>query len=469
MAMALLSVACGNGLTASDSGSNGSRPTPTVTTRVPNIVLILTDDQETTSFREMPRVQSLLVEQGTTFTSAFATTPLCAPSRASILTGVYAHNHGVRHNALPLGGYQAFREAGWEQRALPTWLRNAGYRTGYFGKYMNDYGPDWGPASPGWDEWVAFTEPQAYFGFTFNDNGIDRRIGDGQHQTDFLSDRSLAFLRGTEARDDQPFFLFLAPYAPHAPSIPATRHAADFSGRGAPRTPSFDEADVSDKPAHIRVIPRFSDAEIADRDNAYRSALRAVEGVDEMVERVINSLRDLGELDNTVIFLLSDNGYSFGAHRFTDKKVPYDEALQIPFVVRGPGISRGARQAQLVANIDVAPTIAEMARATAPSNIDGRSLVPLFGASSVATWRQDILIEFWSAGRDALPDYVGLRAETAAESSMFARYPNGDREVYDLRADPFQLEGRPSSRPELASRLESRVGALVGCSGATCR
>lgn len=475
LAVALtLTVACG-GSGAAGSAPSSSSPTSSSTpsSRALNVLVVMTDDQDAASVREMPRVQALLAQQGVVFPNAFATTPLCSPSRASILTGQYAHNHGVRHNSLPLGGFQALRTLGAEARAFPVWLKSAGYRTGYMGKYFNDFSPGWGAAPSGWDEWVALTEPQRYTEFTFNDNGVDRTAPSGAHQTDFLADRAISFLRAAESRDDQPFLLFLSPYAPHGVSVPATRHQSMFDAAGAPRTPNFDEPDVSDKPAHIRRIPRFTADEVAARDRAYRDALRTLQGVDEMVERLVSTLRELGELESTMIFFLSDNGYSFGSHRFTDKKAPYEESLQIPFIVRGPGVPAGTRLGYLVANIDVAPTIAELARIGVPAHVDGRSLAPLLVANppalSAATWREDLLIEFWFMGRDALPDYIGVRRETASESQMFAAYPTGDREVYDLRSDPYQLEGRESDRPETAGRLHQRALALSACSGANCR
>jgi arylsulfatase A-like enzyme len=235
------------------------------------------------------------------------------------------------------------------------------------------------------------------------------------------------------------------------------------------RTPAFNESDVSDKPRHIRAIPGFVAAEIDNLDEAYRNGLRTLQAVDEMIERLVTVLGELSETSNTYVVFASDNGYSFGAHRFTDKKVPYEEAAQIPLVIRGPGVPAGVRRNQLVANIDLAPTIAELAGATPIGSVDGRSLAPLLSATPPAAWREDLLIEFWFAGRDAVPDYVGLRRETATESQMYAQYPSGDAEFYDLRVDPHQLEGRVAGNPAAAQRLAERMRALQGCSGASCR
>jgi N-acetylglucosamine-6-sulfatase len=330
VASLVLLAACGSG--SSPSSPSSSQPAPTPTPKPMNVVLIVSDDQESVSARDMPRMQSLIAAQGVTFQNAIATTPLCGPSRATLLTGRYAHSHQIRSNQPPLGGYGPYRDSGMEADSLPVWLKAAGYRTAYMGKYTNGYGAGWTSAPPGWDDWLGTTEPQAYRNFTYNDNGVDRTAPSGTYQTDFLATRALDFLSKTEEKDDQPFFLMVTPYAPHNKSQSAARHNALFSDRGAPRTPAFDEPDVADKPRHIRRIGRYTSATVNAIDSEYRNSLRSLQAVDEMIEKIVQALTTQGELENTAIVFMSDNGISTGAHRFWDKTAPYAESLDIPLV-----------------------------------------------------------------------------------------------------------------------------------------
>jgi len=422
----------------------------------------------------MPLMQSLIAAQGVTFHNAIATTPLCGPARASLMTGRYAHSHGVRGHQLPLGGYGVYRDSGMEANSLPVWLRAAGYRTAYMGKYTNGYGQGWAQAPPGWDDWLGMTEPQGYTGFTFNENGSDQKAPSGEYQTDFLTTKALEYLRRTEEKDDQPFFLMVAPYAPHNRAAPASRHASMFGGRGAPRTPAFDEGDVSDKPRHVRRIPPYTSATVNAVDSEYRNVLRSVQAVDEMIEKVVQALTAQGELENTAIIFMADNGVSMGAHRFWDKTAPYAESLDIPMYVRVPGGPRGVTLPHLVANIDVAPTILDWAGVSAPSSIEGRSMTPLLAPSApaVTSWRPDLLIEYWDSTNPAttfMPTYQGIRVENGVDSSVYVLHITEEEEFYNFKKDPHQLESAVDSHPQEVAKLRERLKALGTCSGATCR
>lgn len=434
----------------------------------------MTDDQEEVSAREMPRLQSLIAAQGVTFSNAIATTPLCGPSRATIMTGRYAHSHGIRGNDGALGGYGLYRDSGLEGDSLPVWLKSAGYRTAYVGKYINGYGPGWTIKPPGWDDWLALTEPQAYTNFTFNEDGKDFKAPSGEYQTDYLATRALEYLKRTEEKDDQPFFLMIAPYAPHNVSKYASRHAGMFTSSGAPRTPSFDEADVSDKPKHINRIARFTSAQITAIDSEYRNSLRALQAVDEMIERLVQALEAQGELDNTAIVFLSDNGLSTGAHRFTDKTAPYAESLDIPLYIRVPGGPKGVSLPHLVANLDLPATIAEWARMPPPPGLEGRSLTPLFAAAPppLSSWRPDLLVEYWDNTNPAttiMPTYQGLRVENGVESALYVQHITREEEYYDFRTDPYQMNSAVGANPLQVSRFNERMKALAACRGASCR
>jgi len=437
-------------------------------------VLIITDDQDTASARDMPLMLSLIASQGVTFQNAIATTPLCGPSRATLLSGRYAHSHGIRSNQAPLGGYGVYRDSGAEGNSLPVWLKAAGYRTAYLGKYTNGYAAGWTSSPPGWDDWLAFTEPQAYTNFTYNENGRDLRAPSGEHQTDFLSARALDFLRRTEERDDQPFFMVVMPYAPHNDARPASRHSGMFGSRGAPRTPAFDEADVSDKPRNIRRIPRYTNAIVNAIDGEYRNGLRALQSVDEMIEKVVQALTAQGELENTAIVFMSDNGISAGAHRFWDKTAPYAESLDIPMYIRAPGGARGVTLPHLVGNVDIAATVLDWARVPAPAVVEGRSLTSLLTAAPTAlsAWRSEMLLEYWDNSNPSttfMPTYQGVRVENGVDSALFVQYVTEEEEYYDFKKDPYQLDSAPEANAQAVGRLRERVRTLAACSGVNCR
>ena len=468
-----LHLACGSG-GPSPSSPSSAPPAAAPAPKPLNVVVIMTDDQEAVSAREMPRMQSLIAAQGVTFQNAISTTPLCSPSRATVLSGRYAHSHNILSNQPPLGGYGKYRDSGMEGDSLPVWLKSAGYRTAYLGKYTNGYGPGWTTKPPGWDDWLAFTEPQAYVNFTFNEDGRDLKSPGGEYQTDYLTTRALEYLRRTEDKDDQPFFLMVAPYAPHNVSKYASRHAGMFSSTGAPRTPAFDEPDVTDKPRHIKRINRFTSAQVTNIDNEYRNSLRALQAVDEMIEKLVQALEAQGELDNTAIIFFSDNGLSTGAHRFTDKTAPYAESLDIPLYIRVPGGPKGITIPHLVANLDLPATIVDWARIPPPPAIEGRSLTPLFAATTppVSAWRPDILVEYWDNTNPAttlMPTYQGVRVENGVESALYVQHDTREEEYYDFKADPYQMDSAVGSHPAEVNRLNARMKTLAACRGSSCR
>ena len=345
----------------------------------PNVVVIMTDDQRVDEMAVLPAVRRLIVRPGAWFSRSFASFPLCCPSRATFLTGQYAHNHGVLDNRAPRGGYYKLDST----ETLPVWLQRAGYETVHVGKYLNGYGTRRRrEVPPGWDEWHAVIDPTTYYyrGYVLNQNGSVVRPR--RYQTDELTSRALRFLRDAES----PFFLSLAYLAPHDDrrggrcvdsAKPAPRHAGRFAGARVPRPPSFGERDMSDKPSFLRTLP-FGPFEVGYVERQWRCRRESLLAVDEGVERIVAALRRAGELDDTLIVFTSDNGYLLGEHRLPDEKVNvYEESVRVPLAVRGPGIPAGARVADPVANVDLAPTIVAAAGAEAEIEMDGRSLIPL--------------------------------------------------------------------------------------------
>jgi arylsulfatase A-like enzyme len=431
----------------------------------PNVVVIMTDDQDPASIRSMPTVQRIMVEGGTTFTNALATTPLCCPSRASFLTGQYAHNHGVLKNHKPNGGYPALDGS----RTLATWLDGSVYRTAHVGKYLNGYGyRDPYEIPPGWDAWFGGIDPSTYnmYDYTLNENGVLEEHGSEpeDYQTDVYARKAAGFIERRESGAG-PFFLSVAVLAPHTEEgglgpRPAPRHEGSFSSEPLPRPPSFNEEDLSDKPREIRDVRRLSDRRIDAMTERYRARLASLRSVDDLVQRVTAALRETGELDETVIVFTSDNGFLQGEHRLEGKSQPYEESLEVPLVVRGPGVPVGATRSQLVGNIDLAPTVLDLTGARRPASVDGRSFLPVLRDPSKGRERQ-LLIESY------MPPWKGVRDGRY----MYAERPSGDRELYDLGEDPYQLESvhaDPAYRP-VRDRLAAELRRLEDCSGDSCR
>ncbi|MFD0888857.1 sulfatase, partial [Streptosporangium algeriense] len=343
-------------------GASGLAPAVARTAARPNIVLILVDDQEAGDLRRFPNIWNELVRGGTSFEHFFVSNSWCCPSRSSILRSQYVHSHGVLTNTAPEGGFTKFHDTDLERSTIGTWMKTAGYRTGLMGKYLNHYPggaaePTYVP--PGWDEWdVPVRKLYNEYGYTLNENGTLRTYGsaDADYLPDVLSRKANAFV---SQAGEGPFFLYLAPIAPHNPSNFAARHRDAFAGATAPRPPSFDQEDVSAEPQWLSSRERFSERTIAGIDERYRRRLRAMLGVDDLVGSLVETLRVAGKLDDTYLFFASDNGFHLGQHRLAQgKTTPFDESIRVPLVVRGPGVRAGGSVGAMAANVDLAPTFA---------------------------------------------------------------------------------------------------------------
>jgi arylsulfatase A-like enzyme len=425
--------------------------------------LVVTDDLDVPTTDRMPRLQEF-ARQGLSFTRSYVAQPLCGPSRASILTGQYAHNHGVLYNDPPSGGFPALRQR--EGSTLATWLKGAGYRTSLVGKYINAYargaGDDYIP--PGWDDWhghLSALEDGRYFNYWVNDNGHVVRHGSTpeDYATDVETRQAVEFIRA-EAGRPGPIFLYLAPEAPHVPAKYAERHGFDFRYELAPRVPSFNEGSVAEKPAWVRALAPLSDQDIDRLDELQRWRMRSLRSVEDMLSAVVQALAETGRLDQTYILFTSDNGLLMGQHRaFARKENLYEESIRVPLFVQGPGVPVGTAE-QLTLNIDLAPTLAELAGLPMPDGVDGRSLAPFLRGRLPVTWRTDAYVENWAGPGQQ----YGLR------SADWLYADTDGIELYDMRVDPYQL--RNLSRHASAAQLEAfarRVAALATCRGATCR
>ncbi len=455
--------------------------------RHPNIVFILTDDMALHDVVVMPKLKRLLIDEGTTFSNYFVTNSLCCPSRSSILLGQYVHNHKVISNQP---GFKRFFELGHEASTIATWLKAAGYTTAYMGKYLNGY-PDPGETThvpQGWDEWDGAFTFDAYkeFDFKINENG--KIVAYGHAENDYLTDviarKAQIFIRHA-AEKQKPFFLHLSPFAPHEPANPAPRHEGLFLDAKAPRTPSFDENEVAEKPAYLRAQPLLTKKQIAKMDELYRKRIQSLQAVDDLVEEIVKTLEDTGGLSNTYIVFTSDNGFHLGQHRLLQgKQTAYEEDIHVPFIIRGPGVPARHAVSHLALETDLAPTFANWASVIAPGFVDGRSLAPLLGKRppSLDHWRQGVLIEhypgtepFMSKSEKKLFQFSQkphLTAYKAVRSNhyLYVEYQSGERELYDLRKDPDELRNIvKEADPTLVKRLSAWIGHVAQCGGAGCR
>ena len=469
-----------------DVGSDVSAdvgPTPSR----PNFVVILVDDMDVRSMVHFPRLRRLLYDEGTSFEQYITPHALCCPSRVSFLRGQYAHNHGIWKIIGTLdpadgkykdGGWPAFRDAGLEGSTIATWLSDAGYTTLYAGKYMNQYAamlaefpPLVGYRVPGWTYWYgSLTNRYLGYGFEVNENGTviaypHSRDNPGVYHTDLIADKAVEFIRAANG----PFLLYLATTTPHVPAVPANRHKGRFSGARLPQPPSFDEADVSDKPSWVaRYWPRISAERKAALQSEYQRRLESMLSVEDLVERVVQALGQGGLLDNTYIFFTSDHGYHLGEHRSWSKHTFYEEDIRVPFVVRGPNIARGRRLSHLLLNNDLAPTLADLAGVATPSFIDGRSFRSLLHPTPPRSsrWRTMVLLE-----RHPIDARYGGRAfGVRSDRWKYVEWDNGERELYDLLRDPHELQSQHKNRAhaELMRHLSERLRELRTCAGAHC-
>jgi N-acetylglucosamine-6-sulfatase len=426
----------------------------------PNIVFVLTDDQDAESLEQMPTVQRELIGKGTTFENGILTLPVCCPSRATMLRGQYAHNHviGIGEGQ---NGALAFRRRGLENSTVATWLDKAGYRTALVGKYLNGYDRRYVPA--GWDKWYANVS-QDVWAECLNENGKKKCYG-GKHPDAVLADKAEGFVRSSRS-SSQPLFLWLSLNAPHDPAPYMRQDRNMFSNRPLPKPPSFDEPDVSDKPAWVKRQPRISPKRERDLRKLYLDRLRSLQTADRAVGRLVDALDDTGRLENTYFVYFTDNGYHLGEHRVTAAKAtPYLEAVRFPLVVRGPGVQQGETRQDIVLNTDIGPTFAALGGAETPQFVDGRSITPLLQGQQPTSWRNSGLIEGRRSRKQDRPAYAGL----ITENRTYVEYGNGQKELYDLETDQHQLENLAGKRPDEEPALAAQLQELRNCSGASCR
>ena len=413
-------------------------PSGTTSERDPrwNFIVVLTDDQSVDSIPHDPPVMPYLQartgdpdDHWLVFRNGFVNTPLCCPSRATLLTGRYAHNTGVLNNDL---GHRLD-----ESTTIALALHDAGYHTGLVGKYLNKYPFEQeGYVPVGWDRWwgkVQGPVTSLYYRYHVVEDGEVVAYGDDEddYSTDVFADKAVEFI--ADAPPEQPFFLWFAPTAPHPPWISAPRHAGSYVTMPVGPPESIGEPDVSDKPGWVQALASFDAAERKVLRMQHRASFEALLAVDEAMRRIMEALAARGDLDHTVIVFLSDNGYSFGEHRWVKKTCPYEECIRVPFLIRYPFADRQVVRT-IVSAADIAPTIADLAGASLPAPVDGESLAPLIRDADASGLRDSVYAEW--AGDERVPQWWEIRTQEFA----YIELVTGERELYDIRADPLQLD-----------------------------
>lgn len=485
------------------SGSSGAS-----SSRRPNIVLILTDDLDVAigGLNPLNKTKKLIGDAGMTFTNAFVASPLCCPSRASILTGKYPHNHHVINNTLDGNCSSKAWQKSEEPHTFPALLKaSAGYQTFFAGKYLNQYGHSEAGGVEhvplGWSYWVGLDKNSKYYNYTLSVNGKAQKHGadySKDYLTDLLANMSLDFLQYKTSY--QPFFMMVSTPAPHSPWTAAPQYQNSFKNTKAPRDPNFN---IHGKDKHwlIRQAKTpMSNSSIQFLDDAFRGRWQTLLSVDDLVEKIVKRLEVRGELNNTYIFFTSDNGYHTGQFSLpVDKRQLYEFDIRVPLMVRGPNIKPNQTSQMLVANVDLGPTILDIAGYNVnKTQMDGMSFLPVMeGKMNGTSWRTDILVEYEGEGRnksdptcpllgpgvsECFPDcvcedsynntYACVRTIAPSSNLQYCEFDDNEIfvEVYNVTADPYQLTNIAKTiDKEVLEKMNHRLMMLQSCSGQSCR
>ncbi|KAI1395936.1 Arylsulphatase [Hypoxylon fuscum] len=488
--------------------------------RQPNVVFVLTDDQDVhlSSLDYMPLVKKHLLERGTSFKKHYATTAVCCPSRVTLWTGRFAHNTNVTDVSPPYGGYPKFVSQGFNDNYFPVWLQQAGYNTYYTGKLFNAHTVENynSPAPGGFTGSDFLLDPYTYnyLNSTFQRNGQEPRGYEGQYSTDVLTEKAYGLL--DEAVDaGKPFFLVAAPIAPHAnvvmngapgsdihsvyftEPVPAERHKHLFENVTVPRTANFNP-DQSSGANWVATLPQQNNTNVEYNDHFYRQRLRALQGVDELVEGLISRLEEYDLLDDTYVVYSSDNGFHIGQHRLQPgKSCGYEEDVNVPLIVRGPGVAANyTADGVVTTHADLAPTFFDILGITTRDDFDGAAIPvtkeKIEQARNAGVRREHAGIEYWGFAmgegiynRDPRQNntYKALRLSGPGYNLYYSVWCNNEHELYDMSVDPGQLNNllSPSSDPlksplvvghspqKVAARLDALLLVLKTCASESCR
>ncbi|CEP14712.1 hypothetical protein [Parasitella parasitica] len=471
----------------------------------PNIVFIFTDDQDyrMNSLDYMPNVQKYLVQEGTTYKNHYATIAVCCPSRVGLLRGQYAHNTNITDVLPPFGGYERFNKLKLGEDYLPIWLQKAGYNTNYIGKLMNEYDVfNYNKPTPrGFDYQEQLVDPYTYIYNTavFSVNGQTPVYYKNAYQTDIIHAKTRAALDRVQ-KVDKPFFLWVAPMAPHGQfeifsngtittrsPVPAARHANYFKDVKIPRAPHFNPDKQVKTASYWKDLEKLNPTLIEEFDEAYRNRLRSLQAVDELVETLFEELEKLGELDNTYVVYSADNGYHLGQHRaYPGKCTNMEEDINVPFIVRGPGVPKGEESHTVSSHHDLASTFMALAQGDqfVPSWVDG-GVIPLtkdLENHPRPVSKESFAVEFWSMenyaenyfptnARSGPNTYKTVRVISQDYNYMYAVWCTGERELYNLKTDPYELNNLydDDAHIQLTNRLDALLVVLKQCKAESCR
>ncbi len=424
----------------------------------PNVIVVVTDDMRTSDWVALPEISRIVGGKGAVFPNFIVNTPICGPSRATLFTGKLPKNHGVLENEGDgIDAWTAMQNGIGHRSTIYNAAQKAGYRTGLVGKFLNGAPPS-GRIAPGLDRWYSTSELD-YFDFELNENGETKAYTGDAYSTDVLAEHAIAFIEETPA--EQPFLLFFTPKAPKGPATP-NRQFREAFGDGVPaRNPAWNEADVSDKPESIRRRKPMNPQEIADLDDKERRRLATLLSVDAAFDNIWRAVRRVDRADNTIVMVMSDNGYILGEHLLNGKGRPYDAAVRVTMMASGPGFEGRGTDERMASMADVAPTLAHLM---------GLRLPDPDGSSLAEPWAREYVPIETPGGKEA---YWAIRGQ----HELYVEYETGEREYYDYLADPWELDNQladwdghvPSLDPEKAAQLASRLAAFRSCTGETCR
>ena len=471
----------------------------------PNILLLLTDDQDVVlgSFDHMPHVKALLQDQGMTFVNGFVHTPICCPSRSSIMTGRYLHHCGVHNNSIAGNCYgQEWIENMESDHTFAVHAQAAGYTTAYTGKYLNQYGYQQSMAVPeGWDHWLGLVGNSQYYHYTLIKGGTNQTAKRIKHKDRYPQDYLPSVMNQQVLQWmkelPEPWLIVAAWPTPHGPFTPAPWANGTMTDHHPPLTENYNASDHFMQQKHwiMRQLHPINAETASSVDRYYQMRLEALKSVDSHVAEMVETLQSDSQLDHTVILYSSDNGFQFGQHRLSmDKRHLYENDIRVPFCMRGPGIPANTKSTAIVANIDIAPTIMEIAQAPSDSKMDGISFWKYARGKSDPpfTRRRDLLITYNGEGRSPcgmsecpfswdkplwMPDcfnntYHCVRTlDGETEDSIYCRFVDDEDfvEYYDLQTNPYQLDNDISKLDAVQrQRYEHRLQELLQCQGATC-
>lgn len=508
--------------------SSPATSTSIATAKQPNFIFIMTDDQDLLmgSLDYMPKLQAHMVEEGTTYTKHFCTVSICCPSRVSLLTGKAAHNTNVTDVKMPFGGYPKFINEGWNEKYLPVWLQGAGYNTFYTGKLMNGHSEETydKPYAKGWNSTSFFLDPNTYLynNVTTQEDQDAPKSRAGEYSTDIAARATLRWLDAARLQDS-PFFIGVAPIAPHAevirdkdvmafyPPVPADRHKHTFPGLKVPRTPNFNPNKATGT-GFVKTLEKQNETVVAYNDEYYRARIQALQSVDELVDDVFLWLEANPEvMENTYVIFTTDNGYHIGQHRLPPGKTcNLEEDINIPFIVRGPDVPRGRTYDGATTHTDIVPTLFKLAGMPLHDDFDGEPIpVTIQMQNETPRKSEHVNVEFWGSalfegihtpvGEGLLPapiithvkggnnTFKLLRIVAEDYSLAYGIRCTNEHELYDMKSDPFRMHNLyPSNTTapdpithlvgfphtpisSLLARLDALLLALKACEGEACR